>query len=156
VTVIGLKSFSLNLSILSILVTALTANAQGAPRTFGFMESALEGIGIWCCLVEEKNCSIDIERRLVTKIDDFDNQLYTAIKGDLVLIREFGSNPNFPCRYYKACLDDCRLPLAYQSDEHKAETEKSEIAERTRAALEEIERQIVLEQQALRALNEKS
>jgi hypothetical protein len=120
------------------------------------MEIALDGLGVDYSFDEIMACGrfAEIERRLVPNLGDFDNQLYMAIKKDLVLLREWGNLPKFPARVYEACVGDCSLPLVYQSDEYKAETEKSEIAERTRTALEEIERQIVLEEQALRILNE--
>ncbi|MEO5969890.1 MAG: hypothetical protein ABIQ95_08180 [Bdellovibrionia bacterium] len=143
---------------LSILASILTVNSYAAPRTFQLIEDATDGLGVYYCFYEVMACGrpVDIERRLVTNIGDFDNQLYTAIKKDLVLVREGGNSPKFPFRVYKACVGDCLLPMAYQSDEHKAETERAEIAERTRVALEEIERQIALEERALEALNSES
>ena len=152
---VSIKISSFYLGALSILASISTANSYAGPRTFGLMEHVLDGLGVFYCFHEEMACrSIDIERRLVANIGDFDNKLYTAIKEDFVLVLEEAPNPKFPFRVYKACVDDCSLPLAYQSDEHKAETERAEIAERTRVALEEIERQIALEEQALQVLNE--
>jgi hypothetical protein len=154
VFVVSLMSGSLYLSILSILAF-LTANSYAGPRNFGLIEHVHDGLGVQYCFHEEMACGlVDIERRVVANIGDFDNQLYTVIKQSLVLVREEGNLPKFPFRFYKACVDDRSLPLAYQSEEYKAETERSEIEERTRVALQGIERQIALEEQALQALNE--
>jgi hypothetical protein len=154
--VVSLKYSFRYLGVLSVLAYVLTSNSYSAPRKFRLMEIALDGLGVDYSFDEIMACGrfAEIERRLVPNLGDFDNQLYMAIKKDLVLLREWGNLPKFPARVYEACVGDCSLPLVYQSDEYKAETEKSEIAERTRTALEEIERQIVLEEQALRILNE--
>ncbi|MEO5968427.1 MAG: hypothetical protein ABIQ95_00750 [Bdellovibrionia bacterium] len=151
-----MKSSSASKCLAVLLLLTASFSSYAAQRTFLLCETPV-GNEIYMCLAETRSNehAIDIERRLVTNRENFDNKLFLAIKANFVVKGEYPTCEGMH-RVLTASVNDCDLPLAYQSDEYKAESETAEIQEQTRVALAELERLIAVEEQALQTLNDES